>query len=73
MARAYVQDGYVNKFRPTIRAEHSITDVEIYTFNSSGKRSLVGKMLVKGFSDMNLRLVLKQFYNALTGKIIDKD
>ena len=73
MARAYVQDGYVNKFRPTIRAEHSITDVEIATFNPSGKRSLLGKMLIKGFIDMNLRLVLKQFYNALTGKIIDKD
>ena len=73
MARAYVQDGYVNKFRPKIRSEHSIMDVEIYTFNPSGKRSLLGKMLIKGFSDMNLRLVLKQFYEALTGKIIDKD
>jgi hypothetical protein len=49
MARAHLQDGYVNKFRPTIRAEHSITDVEIYTFNPSGKRSLLGKMLIKGW------------------------
>ena len=48
-------------------------DVEIYTFNPSGKRSLLGKMIIKGFSDMNLRLVLKQFYKALAGKIIDKD
>jgi hypothetical protein len=33
----------------------------------------LGKMIIKGFSDMNLRLVLKQFYKALAGKIIDKD
>jgi hypothetical protein len=56
-----------------IRAEHSITDVEIDTFNTSGKRSLVGKMLIQGFSDMKLRFIFKQFYEALTGEIINKD
>ncbi len=73
MARTYVQDGYVDEFGSTIRAEHSITDVKVETFNTSGKRSLLCEMLIQSFSDVELRLIFKQFYEALTSEIINMD
>jgi len=40
---------------------------------TSGKRSLVGKMLIQGLGDMKLRLIFEQLYEALTSEIINKD